>query len=113
MSWRLDLFSVKAVHTQSLVVDKRGIENVILNKRAAQAAHTERLVLITNSSTPQQDTKEPKARSQSAQCKLNTVKAKEAQQGNAAPEYTVDRIGRHVLIGDNIRCAVWWFGCTS
>lgn len=101
------------VRPRSLVIEERVIDNVFSTDCAAQAPHTERPTLTSNRSTWQQGNKGQKASPQSAQCKLNTAIAEEAQQNSATTEYTVDRIVSHVGTCGNIWYVVRMYGSTA
>lgn len=102
MARSLGPFHVKPLCAHSLVNDERGIYNVVSTDCATQAPQTEHLVFTDNSSTRQKGKEDLKVSPRSAQCKLDTAKSGSAKWDNVTPEYTVEKIIRHVGTGENI-----------
>lgn len=84
------------------MIDEQGIENEVLTNHAARAPHTEDPVHTDIDSALQQGKTDHSASPRSARCKLNTVEAEEEEGSNATSKYTVNRIIRHVVTGNNI-----------
>lgn len=82
-------FHVKAICLHLLVINEHAIYNVVSTDSAARLLHTEHPTLTNNNSVRKKGKGNPKESPQTAQCKLNTTRAKGVKQGNGTTEHTV------------------------
>lgn len=102
MPQSLGPFCIKKVRPHSLVINEHEINNVVLTGCATQAPHIERSKPSYICQKRHQHEEERKNNPRSAQRELKTSRAEKTKHISVAPEYTVDKIVRHIGIGVNI-----------